>query len=103
MQSSKKGIFSTIYNQRQLIVLTFPFLIMVLIFNYFPLWGWLLAFKDYKPYLGFQNSEWVGFKNFVDLFSDVYFFQALRNTLVISFFETNIQFFVIHYICNTFE
>ncbi|ADQ41653.1 binding-protein-dependent transport systems inner membrane component [Caldicellulosiruptor acetigenus I77R1B] len=84
MQSSKKGIFSTIYNQRQLIVLTFPFLIMVLIFNYFPLWGWLLAFKDYKPYLGFQNSEWVGFKNFADLFSDVYFFQALRNTLVIS-------------------
>ena len=92
MQSSKKGIFSTIYNQRQLIVLTFPFLIMVLIFNYFPLWGWLLAFKDYKPYLGFQNSEWVGFKNFVDLFSDVYFFQALRNTLVISFLKLIFNF-----------
>ena len=92
MQSSKKGIFSTIYNQRQLIVLTFPFLIMVLIFNYFPLWGWLLAFKDYKPYLGFQNSEWVGFKNFVDLFSDVYFFQALRNSLVISFLKLIFNF-----------
>ncbi|WP_408612585.1 ABC transporter permease [Caldicellulosiruptor morganii] len=80
----KKSIWNAIYNQRQLIVLTFPFLIMVLIFNYFPLWGWILAFKDYKPYLGFQQSEWVGLKNFTDLFSDMYFFQALRNTLVIS-------------------
>lgn len=54
--------------------------------------GLAFGIQDYKPYLGFQNSEWVGFKNFVDLFSDVYFFQALRNTLVISFLKLIFNF-----------
>lgn len=90
--SNKKSIWSIIRSQHQLVVLTVPFLILVLIFNYFPLWGWLLAFKDYKPYLGFGNSEWVGLKNFADLFSDTYFFQALRNTLVISILKLIFNF-----------
>ncbi|MEZ0537067.1 ABC transporter permease [Caldicellulosiruptoraceae bacterium PP1] len=83
-KKTKSSFLTTVYNQRQLIVLTIPFLFLVLVFNYLPLWGWLLAFKNYKPYLGFTQSEWVGLQNFKELFADPYFFQALRNTLVIS-------------------
>lgn len=64
-----------------------PVLVYFFIFHYGPMWGMLIAFKDFYPLRGFFGSPWVGFKHFGDLFSGLYFFPVLRNTLIISFLK----------------
>ena len=60
ISTGSKINMARISEQRQLIVLSFPFVILVLIFNYIPVWGWMLAFKNYNPGQGIWGSPWVG-------------------------------------------
>lgn len=83
-KSKNKSFWSQLLQQRQLLVLSVPFIILVFIFHYVPIWGWLLAFKNYNPGLGFLESPWVGLDNFVEVFNDSNFYRALKNTLAIS-------------------
>lgn len=82
----------TIYNQRYLLFMSAPFVIWVLVFAYWPLWGWTMAFQKYRPGLGFFQQEWVGLKNFVTLFTDPNIPMVMRNTLVFSLLEMTIGF-----------
>jgi putative aldouronate transport system permease protein len=61
-----------------------PGLIILALFNYYPMYGVIIAFENYNPGLGFLGSPWVGLQNFQDLFAQADFFQVVRNTLVIS-------------------
>lgn len=61
-----------------------PVLIFYLVFSYFPMYGIIIAFKDYQPGLGIFGSEWVGFQNFIDFFEGAYFSRIVSNTLMIS-------------------
>ncbi|MDR1326189.1 MAG: ABC transporter permease subunit [Treponema sp.] len=65
-------------------LLILPVLVYFALFVYKPMYGLIIAFKDYRPNLGFDRSRWVGLKHFIDFFNDVYFFRLLRNTLSIS-------------------
>lgn len=64
-----------------------PGLIYFLLFKYVPMWGIVIAFQDYQPFLGITGSEWVGFKHFERLFTEPTFFMLLKNTLIL-FFST---------------
>ena len=81
---NKQSFFSKLVRQRQLLLMSIPMLIYVLIFNYSPMWGWITAFQDYKPKLGISGSQWVGWKNFLWLFGRDDFRQSIRNTLAMS-------------------
>jgi putative aldouronate transport system permease protein len=48
------------------------------------MWGLLIAFKDYSPFLGFFHSKWIGFANFKQFFTDGIFILLLKNTLYIA-------------------
>ena len=80
----KKSFFRRAYEQRQLFVLTVPFLLLVFVFNYLPIWGWLMAFQNYNPARGIWNSRWIGLDNFQEAFTDRNFHNAIINTLNIS-------------------
>lgn len=67
---------------KYLIVL--PVIIYLLIFAYKPMYGVIIAFQNYKPFLGIDKSPWVGFDNFIRFFHDEYFTRLLRNTFSIS-------------------
>ncbi len=54
------------------------------IFKYGPLVNAQIAFKDFMALDGVWKSPWVGFKNFGTFFSSIYFWELLRNTLVLS-------------------
>ncbi len=54
-----------IKQHRMLYYMLLPGLILTLVFKYFPMYGILLAFKDYNPLRGIMGSEWVGVENFV--------------------------------------
>ena len=64
-------------------VLLIPAFLYFLFFKYIPMWGILLSVKDYKPYLGFAESKWVGGKYFLQFFNSPQFWPLLRNTIVI--------------------
>jgi putative aldouronate transport system permease protein len=68
-----------------------PGILYFVIFKYVPMWGALIAFKNYQPFLGFFGSEWVGLMHFRDFFTNPDFFMLLRNTLILSFM--NLVFF----------
>lgn len=68
-------------------LLALPVLLYYLIFCYTPLFGTIIAFKNYSPALGIFKSPWVGLANFKDFFSSYYFVRILRNTLLISFYS----------------
>jgi putative aldouronate transport system permease protein len=72
---------------RSLLLMTVPTIVLLLAFNYAPLFGLLTAFQDYNPLVGVWNSEWVGLDQFEALFSDSLFWGALRNTLYLSFVQ----------------
>lgn len=66
-----------------LMLMTIPFFLMIILFAYVPLFGWITAFTDYFPG-GSMASNFVGFKHFERMISDTHFILALRNTLVLS-------------------
>jgi putative aldouronate transport system permease protein len=70
--------------QKALLLMSIPFVIYVIVFNYSPLWGWLMAFQKYKLGSNIMNNEWVGLKYFRELFQDDMFMNVLRNTLAMS-------------------
>ena len=58
-----------------------------LIFHYYPMYGLVIAFKDYSPALGFWRSPWVGLEHFLRFFQSYYFWTLLKNTLLINLYE----------------
>ena len=64
--------------------LLIPVLLWYIVFCYGPMWGVLLAFKNYKPLLGFADSKWVGLKFFKEYVSGPYFFRTVKNTLMLN-------------------
>lgn len=67
-----------------LYLLLLPVLAYYLIFCYKPMYGALIAFKDYQPSIGVWNSPWVGIEQFRKFFDNPDFARLLRNTLTIS-------------------
>lgn len=80
----KRHIGKKFWSQRYLMVLTLPAVLWMIIFNYIPMYGIIIAFKNYQPYIGFLKSSWIGLDNFKMLFADPTFINALVNTLKIS-------------------
>ena len=59
----------------------------VIVYNYIPMYGSVIAFKDYRATLGILGSEWVGFKHFIRFFNDYQFVRVIRNTVTISVYN----------------
>ena len=79
-----KGLASRLYKQRYLILMLLPMVVWVIVFSYIPLWGWYMAFVDYKVNLGFFQQQFVGLKYFKELLTDTQFHNAFKNTLIMS-------------------
>ena len=76
-----------------LLLLVAPGLAFFIVFNYLPMLGLVLAFKEFRLSAGILGSEWSGLENFSRLFGGADFPNALRNTVVISFLRLLFGFF----------
>lgn len=65
-------------------LLILPIIIYLILFCYKPMYGLIIAFKNYRPTRGIWDSNWVGFLWFETFFKDPYFWRLLRNTFTIS-------------------
>jgi putative aldouronate transport system permease protein len=77
------GFWNKLSTHRQLLWMSLPIVLYVILFTYVPLAGWTMAFQDFKPAKGFA-SAWVGWKWFSFLFKDDQFVMVMRNTLAMS-------------------
>lgn len=69
-------------DQLQLFTMTVPIIIALIIFCYIPMFGVVIAFKDFKISRGIFGSEWVGLKNFMFFFQSTDCWRVVRNTLL---------------------
>ena len=93
-----KKLLQEIWKHKFFYFLLIPGVVLLIIFAYKPMYGIILAFKDYSPRKGIMGSEWVGFENFTILF-DVSnsliapkFLEAFRNTIIINLLKLVIGF-----------
>lgn len=70
-----------------LYLMVLPGVLYFLVFRYFPMYGAVIAFKDYKVLEGFSGSAWAGLKHFRTIFSSPFFYNVLGNTLLISIYK----------------
>jgi len=72
---------------KYLMLLVLPAVLILALFHYFPMYGIIIAFKDYKPFIGLMDSKWVGFDHFVRFFNYRYAWRMIRNTFLLSLYS----------------
>lgn len=82
--AKRLAIKKRIKRDKWLYLLMLPGIILTLVFKYFPMYGAIIAFKDYNPLLGILNSPWVGLEHFREFIFSPNFSTLLENTLKIS-------------------
>ena len=89
MKTSKlqqPSVWERIKQQKILLLMLLPGLALTFIFRYIPMYGVLIAFKDYNPLRGMLGSEWIGFTEFTKFLSSPNFGTLLANTLKLSIY-----------------
>lgn len=74
-----------IARDRQLLIIFIPCILFYLLFRYGPLYGLIIAFKDYSVFKGIMDSPWVGFENFQKFFNAPEFWTLFKNTFLLGF------------------
>ncbi|MCL2058223.1 MAG: ABC transporter permease subunit [Oscillospiraceae bacterium] len=82
--SLRRRIVKDFRKNKYLLIMMLPVLVYFLIFHYGPMYGALIAFKNYAPRLGLSGSPWVGFSNFQKFLTNYSFWNVFRNTITIS-------------------
>jgi putative aldouronate transport system permease protein len=88
----KRSLLRKLKRAPILYLMLVPGIIYFAVFKYAPMYGITIAFKDYLPFLGMNDSPWVGFKHFARLFSGPDFGRLLSNTLILAFLNVVIAF-----------
>ena len=87
--AGKKGLISKIGKDfranKMIYLMMIPVVAYYIVFCYWPMYGIVISFKNFKPALGILESPWVGLDNFKEFFGSIYFGRTLKNTLRISF------------------
>lgn len=92
MKVRSRSSWKNIRKHWQLFLLMVPAVVYILLFAYKPMYGILIAFKDFSVRKGILGSPWVGFANFERLFRSYWFPIILKNTLTISLLSLAIGF-----------
>mgnify|MGYP005802454225 FL=1 len=83
----RKAFWKSLRRDRQLVFMLIPVVIFFAVFSYYPLYGILIAFKDYSISRGILGRPWAGLRYFRQFFSSPYFGRLLRNTVLISVYS----------------
>jgi putative aldouronate transport system permease protein len=88
----RRGVRVHFTQFKWLYLLLIPGIIYFVLFRYWPMFGAVIAFKDYVPFLGIAESPWVGFRHFEDFFASPDFPRLLANTLILALLSLLIAF-----------
>ncbi|MDF2926716.1 MAG: protein lplB [Paenibacillaceae bacterium] len=85
--SRRRAYYKRLKRHQWLYIMILPGLLYFLAFKYAPMWGLVIAFMNYQPYLGVFGSDWTGFYHFERLFGDPLFWTLFRNTFALAFYN----------------
>ncbi len=86
-KAKTKKVLTKIWKDKLIYLMILPVVVYYAIFRYLPM-AWLgISFYDFKILRGFSGSKFVGFKNFVDFFSNPNFFSLLYNTIILNVYS----------------
>ncbi|RAV04133.1 sugar ABC transporter permease [Paenibacillus sp. YN15] len=77
---------------KYLYLMIIPVVLYYVLFHYVPMYGAVIAFKNYQVAQGFADSAWVGFKHFQSFFDSYYFRRLITNTLLINLYQLIFSF-----------
>ena len=88
MAIKKRNFLYYLIHDRDLYLMVLPGIVLVGVLTYGPMFGVVLAFKDYNILLGIWGSPWADppWKYFLQFFNDPFFFRVVRNTVLMSFY-----------------
>ncbi|HHY81891.1 MAG TPA: sugar ABC transporter permease [Clostridiales bacterium] len=72
---------------KHLYLMIIPGVIITFIFNYIPMYGITIGFRNFQPNLGYFEGEWVGLKYLKQFFNDPYCFRLIRNTMLLNLYS----------------
>ena len=81
-----------LYRDRYLYALLLPVLAVYVVFRYAPMYGLIIAFKDFRFVDGILGSPWVGLQHFERMFGSEQFFRIVWNTLILNVYQLVFQF-----------
>ncbi|WP_231506296.1 ABC transporter permease [Paenibacillus sp. UNC451MF] len=84
---SARARVRNVIRDKWLYMMLLPGIVYFIVFKYVPMYGIMMAFQDYKPYLGFKHSPWVGLKHFERFFGEPQFWMLFRNTVVLALYN----------------
>src|SRR5690606_38496238 len=87
IRKKRRGVWGNIWKFKTLYLLSLPGLLFFLVFKYVPLFGIVIAFKDYNIFKGIADSPWVGLKHFERMFEYMEFLRILSNTALIALYD----------------
>jgi putative aldouronate transport system permease protein len=91
-QSVIKTFTKNMYKSRLLYLMILPVLIYYFLFQYYPMYGAQIAFRDYLPTKGILGSPWVGFQYFNQFFHSIYLWRLIKNTIEINIYDILVGF-----------
>ncbi|WP_083258599.1 ABC transporter permease [Cellulosilyticum sp. I15G10I2] len=83
-RTSQKSIWFYLWQDKWLYAMVLPAILYYFIFKYVPMYGLVIAFKDFNVFKGISGSAWNGLDNFRKVFSTELFWLATRNTLLLN-------------------
>ncbi|MCK9479639.1 MAG: ABC transporter permease subunit [Firmicutes bacterium] len=84
---SRTGYLYDLKMNYNLYLMILPVALGFIIFHYLPMYGIIIAFKDYDLIKGYMSSPWVGLKHFISFAKDPYFPRVVRNTFILGFYS----------------
>jgi putative aldouronate transport system permease protein len=90
--SFRARLFRQMRTQYWLYLMLLPALIYFLLFAYGPMFGLIIAFKRFNPFVGVFKSPWVGFFHFTRFFHSIYFFRLVSNTFILNIYNLAVGF-----------
>ncbi len=88
----QKSVWQRMTSQWELYLFLLPAVVFLIIFNYVPMYGITLAFKDYSVRKGIMGSDWIGMEHFIRFFNSPKSWEMIKNTVSISLTSTLLSF-----------
>ena len=83
--SFRQRLLKDIRKNKLIYLMALPCIAYFVIYHYWPMYGAIIAFKEFSPRYGILGSPWAGLKYFKEFFESTYFFRTFRNTIVLNF------------------
>ncbi len=91
-RTEKKGLGFYLWRDKWLYLMLIPVITYYIVFKYIPMYGLVIAFKDYNIFKGIHDSVWVGLDNFKTVFATDQFWKSTFNTLTLNLTTLSVNF-----------